>query len=818
MTLFLRSLVVSLACLFATVSNAQETMPSAAGAPASVDQASEALIRLLEDPEGRRVLVEELRRLQAAQAQPAPAQTGPAQTGPATTPGSETAPQTPAGQPAEAPSGQPATAPSGQTPADAPQPAADAATGQPAAAGEAPAEEGPKNFAVQLGEYTKLLVDDATQVTSRLTHSLGGVVLLFNGELQIRWDKARIAFMEVAIVLLAALILFWTGQRILSFLLHRQAVKAKYGGWVIKMTILFLTTIADAFTVVVGWGAGYAAALLEFGDLEKGVSLLESLTLNAFLVVGLTKVGLRFVFAPARTELRLLPFTDTAASYWTSRLGFVVSLLGYGIMLGVPVSNLAISFVLGNAVRAVVVLGAAIFLLVLIHRKKENVSGGIRDYAEASLSGMGQRSMLTIARIWHWVANIYVLLVFGLWLSRPFDAVAIAMRATALSILTVMASTTLTLMMTKAITGGIRLPDGLRESLPALEGRLNAFIPRILKILRLVVFIVTVLLVLDIWNLINLVEWAQSEKGVAVIGRFSSAALVLLSAFVIWLAMMSWVDLKLREEAGYVVTARVRTLFQLFRNAFTVLIIVMGSLLALSEFGIDIGPLIAGAGVVGLAISFGAQTLVKDIITGAFIQIENAINEGDVVTVAGTTGVVERLTVRSVRLRDLDGTTHIVPFSSVDMVSNFMRDFSYHVAVIGVSYDTDIKLAKRAMEEAFERLKAHDLGASVIGDLEMHGVTSFGDSAVNIRARIKTTPGDQWGVGRAYNECVKEVFDEWGIEIPFPQVTYHEASNPTVTERSTKKQSRTHDEDGDGGSEGSSNSPVDTDMPESGQD
>ena len=214
----------------------------------------------------------------------------------------------------------------------------------------------------------------------------------------------------------------------------------------------------------------------------------------------------------------------------------------------------------------------------------------------------------------------------------------------------------------------------------------------------------------------------------------------------------------------------------------------MALLLSLSEVGVDIGPLIAGAGVVGLAISFGAQTLVKDIITGAFIQVENAINEGDVVTVAGITGTVEGITVRSVRMRDIDGTTHIIPFSSVDMVSNFMRGFSYHVALIGVAYDTNITHAKDAMLEAFRRLKETDFGPKIIGDFEMHGVTNFGASSIDIRGRIKTVPGDQWGVGRAYNEFVKQVFDERNIEIPFPQVTYHAATPPFVEDGDKPKQ------------------------------
>ncbi|MBD1547368.1 mechanosensitive ion channel domain-containing protein [Roseibium aggregatum] len=798
MTVLMRCLAVSLVCLVATIGQAQETTPSnatapatpatttapvAAAPPASVGAAVDAIAKLLEDPKGRDALIEALRQKSRTD-QPAPGNQA-------------------AGQDQTSSQGQ-ATGASGSTSDAAAQPAA-GGTDTGAQSPQDAAATAPDNFAVQLGQYTKVIADDVSSLVLRVAHSFRGVTLLLNGDIQVRWDKARIAALEVVMVLSAAVLLFWLGQKLLTYLFHRWALRARYGSWTQRAGILLATTVADVVTVVVGWGAGYAAALIDYGMLDHGVSLLESLALNAFLITGLTKVGLRFFFAPERRELRLFPFSDRLASYWCRQLGFVVALMGYGIMLGVPVANLAVSFVIGNAVRALVVILSALILFTLIHRNRREVAHGLSAHADQMPGAFGKRAMKVFARIWHICANFYVLLVFGLWLTSPFQAVAIAIRATGLSVLTIMAGTAVTLIMTRAITGGIRLPEELKKSLPALQGRINAFVPRLLKLLRIFVFLVTLVLLLEIWGFIDIVGWLHSAQGITIIGRFSSAFLVVVIAFVVWLGVMSWIDLRLREQTGYVVTARVRTLFQLFRNAFTVLVIVMAALLGLSELGVDIGPLIAGAGVVGLAISFGAQTLVKDIITGAFIQIENAINEGDVVTVGGVTGVVERLTVRSVRLRDLDGTTHIVPFSAVDTVSNFMRDFSYHVAVIGVAYDTDVRKAKAALEEAFQRLKKTDYGNKIIGDLEMHGVTNFGDSAIDIRARIMTTPGDQWSVGRAYNEFVKDVFDEWGIEIPFPQVTYHAAGAATPTAASSKPLARGHNEEdaeGDGAGEG----------------
>ena len=208
------------------------------------------------------------------------------------------------------------------------------------------------------------------------------------------------------------------------------------------------------------------------------------------------------------------------------------------------------------------------------------------------------------------------------------------------------------------------------------------------------------------------------------------------------------------------------------RNALTIILLVMTLMFVLSEIGLNIGPLLASAGVLGLAIGFGAQKMVQDIITGVFIQLENSINVGDVITLTGITGTVERLSVRSVSLRDVQGTVHIIPFSSVDMVSNFMKDFSYFVCDMGIAYREDVDEAKDAMHDAFDKmLEDKSIAQDVRGPLEWFGVNSFGDNAVVLRARIKTAPGKQWGTGRSYNWYLKKVFDERGIEIPFPQRT-----------------------------------------------
>src|SRR5690606_12537419 len=302
---------------------------------------------------------------------------------------------------------------------------------------------------------------------------------------------------------------------------------------------------------------------------------------------------------------------------------------------------------------------------------------------------------------------------------------------------------------------------------------LNAFVPAVLRVVRFVVSIAVAVTLLEVWNVANVSEWLRSESGQRVLASLVSAALVLLIGGIVYLAGQSWIEYRLNPNLGRFVSARERTLLNLMRNAFTVLLAALVFMLVLAQLGVNIGPLIAGAGVVGLAVGFGAQRLVQDVINGLFIQFENTLNEGDIVQLGGISGVVERLTIRSVSLRSLDGTYHMIPFSSVDSVSNLTKHFSYHLAAISVPYRENVPEVKEAMLEAFERLKQTPHAASILGEFEMQGVVEFATSSIVVRGRIKTLPGKQWEVGRAYNEIVKHVFDERGIAIAVPHVTVY---------------------------------------------
>ena len=219
---------------------------------------------------------------------------------------------------------------------------------------------------------------------------------------------------------------------------------------------------------------------------------------------------------------------------------------------------------------------------------------------------------------------------------------------------------------------------------------------------------------------------------------------------------------------------RIETLGRVFRYITSVVITVVAGMLVLSELGISIAPILAAAGVLGLAIGFGAQSLVKDYFSGFFLLLENQIRQGDVVSVADKSGFVEEMTLRYVKMRDYDGNVHFIPNGIITTVTNMSRQFAYAVIDIGVSYREDVDEVLAVMAQVGKELRENEaLAPKILADLEIAGVDQLADSSVVLKCRFMVKALEQWTVKRAYLKRIKEVFDERGIEIPFPHLTIY---------------------------------------------
>jgi small conductance mechanosensitive channel len=219
---------------------------------------------------------------------------------------------------------------------------------------------------------------------------------------------------------------------------------------------------------------------------------------------------------------------------------------------------------------------------------------------------------------------------------------------------------------------------------------------------------------------------------------------------------------------------RADTLTQVIRDVARVVIFGVGGMMVLSEVGVDLKPLLAAAGLGGLAIGFGAQSLVKDVISGFFILLEDSVRVGDVVEIAGVGGLVEEVKLRTIVLRDLSGNVHVVPNGQIDKVKNMTQLYSYYVFDIGVAYRENVDEVMEVLKEIAEDLRADpQFGVDILEPLEMLGVDQFADSAVIIKCRVKTKPIQQWRIGREMNRRIKNTFDVKGIEMPFPHHTIY---------------------------------------------
>lgn len=229
-----------------------------------------------------------------------------------------------------------------------------------------------------------------------------------------------------------------------------------------------------------------------------------------------------------------------------------------------------------------------------------------------------------------------------------------------------------------------------------------------------------------------------------------------------------------RRSVGEEERKRMETLGQVFRYAASVVITAIAAMLVLTELGISIAPILAAAGVLGLAIGFGAQSLVKDYFSGLFLLLEDQIRHGDVVEAGGKSGIVEEVTLRYVRLRDYDGNVHFVPNGQIGTVTNMTRGFSYALIDVRVAYRENIDEVFDIIRKVATEMRAGEQFKEIIlEDVDLAGVENWADSAISIRLRIKVAPSQQWTVKREFLRRLKVAFDTQGIEIPFPHLTVY---------------------------------------------
>ncbi|MCP2022581.1 UNVERIFIED_ORG: small-conductance mechanosensitive channel [Pseudomonas reinekei] len=289
-------------------------------------------------------------------------------------------------------------------------------------------------------------------------------------------------------------------------------------------------------------------------------------------------------------------------------------------------------------------------------------------------------------------------------------------------------------------------------------------------ILHLLVWLAFIELGLRVWGM-SLIRFTEGDGHEVSVKLFSLAG-TLLFAWLIWILSDTAVHHALTRSRKGLANARAQTMMPLIRNVLFVAIFIVALIVALANMGMNVTPLLAGAGVIGLAIGFGAQSLVADLITGLFIIIEDSLAIDDYVDVGGHLGTVEGLTIRTVRLRDIDGIVHTIPFSEIKSIKNYSREFGYAIFRVAVPANMDIDNAIKLMREVGQKMRTDPLQRrNIWSPLEFQGVESFESGNAILRARFKTAPIKQWEVSRAFNLSLKRYMDEAGLDLATPRMS-----------------------------------------------
>jgi small-conductance mechanosensitive channel len=500
------------------------------------------------------------------------------------------------------------------------------------------------------------------------------------------------------------------------------------------------------------------------------------------------------MFSPKAPSLRLFPMEDRDATFLYQWI--IIITVSAGVVIGAATifhnsgagRNLVL---LTTSASGVVIISA---LVIMIWQSRKRVARAIwSDESEASDKEKGGVSMRAVfARNWHYAAMIYVLVAGVVWITKSLNGenVSIANLIVSIFLIPVFIGVDQWIQRLLKIASGegretIDLsedappdPNALQEPDSKTDSKMDItnYIPLIKRFFRAFLILFLVFASLRLWGIDISVGRMLTRSAVSIL-------VMVLLGFITWQLIKARIDQKIREEGpdqdedaeeGGAGGSRNVTLLMLFRKFVLTVMFIMVSLIILSSIGINIGPLIAGAGVIGLAIGFGAQTLVKDIISGIFFLIDDAFRIGDYVETGGTKGTVEQLTLRSMKIRNPRGPVHTVPFGSMGTVTNFSRDYTITKLDFRVRYDTDTDKVRKIMKKINKALsKNEEVAPHLLDKVKSQGIRQLDDSAMIMRVKYKTIPGKQFVVRKLVYEMMQQMFKENGIEFAHRNVTVY---------------------------------------------
>jgi moderate conductance mechanosensitive channel len=540
-----------------------------------------------------------------------------------------------------------------------------------------------------------------------------------------------------------------------------------------RVPSVFARFLLDLLPVIAFALGGHILAATPLGGSDQ-TRLIVLAMVDGFALALAIIVFTRALVSPHVGQLRLFQVSDATAAWiirWVTRLA-VNSTFGYaiaevGLLLGMSMPAY-------DGVLKVTGLINHTMLAIMVLQKRRAVRNWLR--APMGSTGMSARLRNAFAAYWHWYALFLLVAVWFAWAVEIRNGIAKVFHIFVALVVVALISRLLRIVLLGAMEKALTPSAELLDRYPGLEARMRFYHPITAGTIRILIYVFGTILLLEFWG-VPLVAWfASSLVGVRVAAGLGTMVLTVILALAVWEAANASMEshlARLSREQQLAKAARMRTLMPLLRTSLFTGVVVVAGLTILSEVGINIAPLLAGAGIIGVAIGFGSQKLVQDLITGMFLLLENAMQVGDSVTVSGLSGTVENLSVRTIRLRAADGSVHIIPFSAVTSVTNTNRGLGNAAVTVTVAFDEDTDRVMEVLKQiASEMRKEPDYASKMLSDIQLWGVDKVDGASATISGQIPCTDTGRWPVQREFNRRVKKRFQDMGIAIFNPSETY----------------------------------------------
>ncbi len=419
------------------------------------------------------------------------------------------------------------------------------------------------------------------------------------------------------------------------------------------------------------------------------------------------------------------------------------------------------------ALLRLVMLIVHLSIVVIILQCRRQVAEAIR--APAGREGAAARARNHVAGLWHYLAIALDLALWAVWALNIHNGYSLMLQYFVGTIAVVLITRLASIVVLSLIDRGFSISPDILQRFPGLETRANRYLPLMRKTVSAVIAVIGFVALLEVWGVDAVVWFYGGQIGSRLVSAVATIGIAALAAAAIWEASNALLDRQLNvlSRGGHFArAARLRTFQPMLRTALLCLIVTVVGLTALSEIGVNVAPLLAGAGIVGIAIGFGSQKLVQDLITGLFLLLENAVQVGDNVSASGLAGTVENVSIRTLRLRAADGSVHIIPFSAVTTITNSSRGAGNAAVSVNVSYKEDTDRAGQILKDIVAEMRREpEYRHAIRGDLELWGVDKVDGSMASIVGQIRCTDNGRWPVQREFNRRMKRRFQEGGIQI-----------------------------------------------------